>query len=141
LAKGEAPVTLCAPGGKALAESLAAKLGVSADFSDMEDKGPEHAFIIEELCIGCTRCIRECTSDSILGANKLMHTIIADTCHSCGKCVEVCPTEAIVFVPHYEASTYNRANLLYDLDDLHRAAPKEPIATGVVKVRPPQARR
>lgn len=99
LAKGEAKVTLCAPGGKELAEALAAKLGVTADFSDMEDKGPEHAFVIEDLCIGCTRCIRECTSDSILGANKLMHTIIAETCHSCGKCVEVCPTEAIVMKP------------------------------------------
>jgi formate hydrogenlyase subunit 6/NADH:ubiquinone oxidoreductase subunit I len=46
----------------------------------------------------------------------------------------VCPTEAIVFVPHYEASTYNRANLLYDLDDLRRATPKEPIAHGIIKL-------
>ncbi|MGH2626200.1 MAG: 4Fe-4S binding protein, partial [Anaerolineales bacterium] len=56
-----------------------------------------------------------------------------DKCQYCGLCVEVCPTEAIVFVPHYEASTYNRSNLLYDLEDLHRAAPKEPIARGVIK--------
>src|SRR3989304_5913117 len=56
-----------------------------------------------------------------------------DKCQYCGLCVEVCPTEAIVFVPHYEASTYNRANLLYDLEDLHRAAPKEPIARGVIR--------
>jgi formate hydrogenlyase subunit 6/NADH:ubiquinone oxidoreductase subunit I len=47
--------------------------------------------------------------------------------------VEVCPTEAIVFTPHYEASTYNRANLLYDLKDLRRAAPKEPVARGIVR--------
>ena len=99
LAKGEAPVTLCPPGGKALIEVLAKKLGVTADLSEHEEKGPEHAYVIEDLCIGCTRCIRECTSDSILGANKLMHTIIVDTCHGCSKCVEVCPTEAIVMKP------------------------------------------
>ena len=33
LARGEAPVTLCAPGGKAVAEQLAKKLGVTADLS------------------------------------------------------------------------------------------------------------
>jgi len=99
LAKGEAPITLCPPGGKAVIEALAKKLGVTADLSEHEEKGPEHAFIVEDLCIGCTRCIRECTTDSILGANKLMHTIIVDTCHGCGKCVEVCPTEAIVMKP------------------------------------------
>lgn len=99
LAKGEAPITLCPPGGKAVIEALAKKLGVTADLSEHEEKGPEHAFIIEDLCIGCTRCIRECTTDSILGANKLMHTIIVDSCHGCGKCVEVCPTEAIVMRP------------------------------------------
>lgn len=99
LAKGEAPITLCPPGGKAVIEALAKKLGVSADLSEHEEKGPEHAFILEDLCIGCTRCIRECTTDSILGANKLMHTIIVDSCHGCGKCVEVCPTEAIVMRP------------------------------------------
>lgn len=99
LAKGEAQITLCPPGGKAVIEALAKKLGVTADLSEHEEKGPEHACVIEELCIGCTRCIRECTTDSILGANKLMHTIIVDSCHGCGKCVEVCPTEAIVMRP------------------------------------------
>ena len=99
LAKGEAPVTLCAPGGKAVIEALAKKLGVTADLSEHEEKAPEYAYINEELCIGCTRCIRECTTDSILGANKLMHTVIADTCHGCAKCVAVCPTDAIVMRP------------------------------------------
>jgi len=99
LAKGEAPVTLCPPGGKAVIEALAKKLGVTADTSEHEEKGPEHAFIVEDLCIGCTRCIRECSTDAIMGANKLMHTIIVDACHGCAKCVKVCPTDAIVMVP------------------------------------------
>jgi Na+-translocating ferredoxin:NAD+ oxidoreductase subunit B len=99
LAKGEAPVTLCAPGGKALVETLSEKLGVVADLSGYEEKVPEHAFIVEDICIGCTRCIRECSTDAIMGGNKLMHTIIIDACHGCGKCVPVCPTDAIIMVP------------------------------------------
>ncbi len=99
LARGDTSVTLCAPGGKAVVEALAKKLGVTADLSELEEKGPEYAFIIEGLCIGCTRCIRECSVDAILGANKLMHSVIAEACHSCGKCVKVCPTDAIVMVP------------------------------------------
>jgi Na+-translocating ferredoxin:NAD+ oxidoreductase subunit B len=95
LAKGEAAVTLCAPGGKAVAESLAKKLGVSADLSDHEDKGPENAFIDEDLCIGCLRCVQECSTDAIVGAPKQMHTVLTEACHGCAKCFKVCPTEAI----------------------------------------------
>lgn len=99
LARGEAPVTLCPPGGRATAEALAKKLGVTADLSEHEEKAPAYAHIQEELCIGCTRCIKECSVDAIFGANKLMHSVIADVCHGCEKCVKVCPTEAIVMRP------------------------------------------
>lgn len=89
------PVTLCTPGGRATAEALAKKLGVAADLSEHEDKGPQYAVINEELCIGCMRCIQECSSDAIIGANKQMHTVMAEACHGCAKCFKVCPTEAI----------------------------------------------
>jgi electron transport complex protein RnfA len=56
VANGEAPVTLCPPGGRALAEDLAALLGVSVDLSAVEDKAPMVAHIHERLCIGCTKC-------------------------------------------------------------------------------------
>jgi electron transport complex protein RnfB len=99
LARGEAPVTLCPPGGKATAEKLAKRLGVTVDLSQHEDKAPQYAVIVEDLCIGCTRCIKECSSDAIFGATKQMHTVIAEACHACGKCVLVCPTDAIVMQP------------------------------------------
>ncbi|MCK0513153.1 RnfABCDGE type electron transport complex subunit B [Aromatoleum buckelii] len=99
LARGEAPVTLCPPGGKAVAEALAKKLGISADLSEHTEKAAEFAYIDEDLCIGCTRCLKECSVDAILGANKLMHTVIAEACHGCGKCALVCPTEGIVMRP------------------------------------------
>ena len=95
LARGEAPVTLCPPGGKAVAEKLAKKLGVTADLSGHEEQVPQFARITEELCIGCTRCIRECTADAIFGAPKQMHSILVENCHGCAKCFKVCPTEAI----------------------------------------------
>ncbi|MDR2195045.1 MAG: RnfABCDGE type electron transport complex subunit B [Gallionellaceae bacterium] len=100
LAKGEAPITLCVPGGKVLIDQLAKKLGVEPDLDGYEEKTPGYAYIKEELCIGCTRCIRECSTDAILGANKLMHTVIVDPCHGCEKCVPVCPTDAIVMKPY-----------------------------------------
>lgn len=98
LARGEAPVTLCPPGGKAVAEKLAKRLGVTADLSEQEQKAPAFAFIDEALCIGCTRCTKVCSVDGIVGANKQMHTVIAEACHGCAKCTEVCPTDAIQMV-------------------------------------------
>jgi electron transport complex protein RnfB len=99
LARGEGSVTMCTPGGKAVAEAIAKRLGVKVDLSQHVDKGPEYAVIIEDLCIGCTRCIKECSVDAIFGATKQMHTVIADACHACTSCVPVCPTEAIVMRP------------------------------------------
>lgn len=95
LAAGQAPVTLCPPGGRALAEDLAAKLGVSADLSGMEDKPPQVAHVHEHLCIGCTKCFKRCPTDAIVGASKMIHAVFADACTGCEKCFDVCPTECI----------------------------------------------
>jgi electron transport complex protein RnfB len=93
--KGEALVTLCPPGGRALAEALAAKLGVDADLSGMEDKGPQLAFVREATCVGCTRCFKACPTDAIVGAPKMIHTVIASACTGCNACVDACPTECL----------------------------------------------
>lgn len=98
----------------------------------------------KDRCIICFQCERICPDRCIhieaegKGKDRVLtrFDIEMDKCCYCGYCVEVCPTEAIVFVPHYETSTYNRGRLLYSLDDLHRAAPKEPVATGIVGRRP-----
>lgn len=99
LARGEAPVTLCPSGGRALAEALAKKLGVSADLSDHEEQVPQIAFIDEAQCIGCVKCVSECTVDAIIGAPKQIHAVITDICHGCGKCVTVCKTGGISLKP------------------------------------------
>lgn len=94
LADGSAPITLCPPGGRPLVEILAAKLGVEIGAADAEDAGPQVAEVIEDLCIGCTKCYKVCPTDAILGAAKQIHAVFREACTACGKCVDVCPTEA-----------------------------------------------
>ena len=95
LAGGTAAVTLCVPGGKAVAEKLAKRMKLDIDLSGHEDAEPVHAVIDEEKCIGCLRCLNECSSDAIVGAPKHIHSVFADDCHGCRKCFDTCPTMAI----------------------------------------------
>jgi electron transport complex protein RnfB len=96
---GNAPVTLCPPGGHSLAQALADKLGVSADLSDMEEKVPSYAYVRESLCIGCTKCFKRCPTDAIMGGPKQIHAVFRDACTGCEKCFDVCPTECIEMRP------------------------------------------
>ena len=100
LSSGEAKVTLCPPGGLALAQQLADKLHIEIDLSNMETR-PKVAFIHEERCIGCTKCILVCNTDCIIGAPKHVHTVIQKDCVGGAHCVDVCPTGciAMIFVP------------------------------------------
>ena len=60
------------------------------------------AYIREDECIGCTKCIQACPVDAILGAAKLMHTVIAEECTGCDLCVEPCPVDCIDMLPIVE---------------------------------------
>jgi electron transport complex protein RnfB len=99
LARHEASVTCCPPGGRALAEALAAKLGIKVDLSDVVDEGPKLARVDEDICIGCCRCIKVCPTDAVIGAAKQIHNVIREACTGCGACIERCPTEAMTLVP------------------------------------------
>jgi electron transport complex protein RnfB len=99
VANGEAPVTMCPPGGKALAEALAEKMGVTVDLSDVEEKEPMVAFVHEHLCVGCTKCFKRCPTDAIIGGPKQIHAVFSDACTGCEKCFDVCPTECIEMRP------------------------------------------
>ena len=97
LAAGKAAVTLCPPGGPALVQALAAKLGVAVDGASSGP--PLLAYINEATCIGCAHCGGRCPTDAIIGAPKQIHGVIQDACIGCGLCVEVCPTECLQLRP------------------------------------------
>ncbi len=48
-----------------------------------------------DLCIGCTRCARNCPVNAIAGAPKEKHVIDPTICIRCGICKQVCPVVAI----------------------------------------------
>lgn len=100
VATGEAPPTLCPPGGRSLAQRLADKLGIKIDLSSMaEDTGPILARVHEENCIGCTRCFKVCPTDAIIGAPKQIHSVFKAACTGCKACIDVCPTECLQIEP------------------------------------------
>ncbi len=102
MAGGEA-INKCPPGGQAGIEKLSLLLQKPALPLDPahgeESTGLTVAFIREAECIGCTKCIQACPVDAILGAAKLMHTVIADICTGCDLCVAPCPVDCIDMVP------------------------------------------
>ena len=95
LAEGKAKPTICLPGGRSVAAELAKKLGSKLDESELKNSEPRISEIDENLCIGCTKCSMVCSTDAIVGAPKMIHTVFSDNCHGCGKCVDVCPVMAI----------------------------------------------
>jgi electron transport complex protein RnfB len=100
LARGEA-INKCPPGGDETIAQLAQLLEVPIIALDTE-RGTalaQVAFIREAECIGCTKCIQACPVDAILGAAKLMHTVIIDECTGCDLCVAPCPVDCIEMHP------------------------------------------
>ncbi len=102
MARGEANINQCPPGGAVGIARLAELLDVP-----VLPLNPEHgiekprmlARIVEADCIGCTKCIQACPVDAIVGAAKLMHTVITDDCTGCELCVPACPVDCIVLEP------------------------------------------
>lgn len=98
IARGEAGIHQCPPGGEAGVAALAGLLGVPAvplDRSHGETLPPRVARIVEDDCIGCTKCIDACPVDAIIGAPGRMHVVLDDLCTGCGLCVPPCPVDCI----------------------------------------------
>ena len=109
IANGE-KINKCPPGGESTIQAIADLLGVEPEPLDaehgVEKDVPMVAYIREDECIGCTKCIKACPVDAILGAAKQMHTVITDECTGCDLCVEPCPVDCIEMRP-IETTTSN----------------------------------
>src|SRR5918993_789572 len=102
MARGEAGVDRCPPGGDAGARALAQVLGVAPrpyDRARGMHKPPIVALVVEADCIGCTKCIQVCPVDAIVGGSKRMHTVVDALCTGCELCVLACPVDCIVMEP------------------------------------------
>jgi len=91
-------INRCPPGGERTISQLSELLGTPALPIDEHcgvKKPPQLAIIDETACIGCTLCIHACPVDAIVGAAKLMHTVIAEQCTGCELCLPPCPVDCI----------------------------------------------
>jgi electron transport complex protein RnfB len=101
ISKDEADINQCPPGGEAGIRALADLLGREPKPLNPENgqETPKTVVVIDELrCIGCTLCIQACPVDAIVGAAKLMHTVIESECTGCDLCLPPCPVDCIDIV-------------------------------------------
>ncbi|MET1114988.1 MAG: electron transport complex subunit RsxB [Comamonas sp.] len=108
IAQGVAAINQCPPGGAEGIARLAALTGQPVLPLSAEHglESPRTLAVIDEnWCIGCTLCIKACPTDAIVGANKLMHTVIAPHCTGCELCIPVCPVDCITLIPASGAAT------------------------------------
>jgi electron transport complex protein RnfB len=101
IARGEADINQCPPGGDATIGALARLLGVAPRPLNPANGAYQprmRAVIDEARCIGCRKCLDVCPVDAIIGARKLMHTVIAAECSGCELCLPPCPVDCILMI-------------------------------------------
>ncbi len=98
---GAADINQCPPGGDTTIRGLAelTEQAITPLNPKFGEHKPKHVAVIDEsVCIGCVMCIKACPTDAIIGAAKLMHTVIERDCTGCELCIEPCPVDCIEMV-------------------------------------------
>ena len=124
------------------AESIKALVGLIS----VEDRYPQHPRFrgeefswYEQRCTGCASCakygplgiikvVTERSGDAVQEGEKYgieVFDIDIGRCMFCGLCVEACPYDALHMGSGFEEGTYERKNLVIDVERL-KAAPKRP---------------
>jgi electron transport complex protein RnfB len=102
MARGEAQLNQCPPGGAATIAALAARLGrapAPLNPAHGAEVPAQVAVIDESRCIGCARCLPPCPVDAIVGAQRFLHTVLTDLCTGCELCLAPCPVDCISMQP------------------------------------------
>ncbi|MGK7295733.1 MAG: NADH-quinone oxidoreductase subunit NuoI [Candidatus Wenzhouxiangella sp. M2_3B_020] len=86
----------------------------------------------QERCVACNLCAVACPVDCIALDKSEDESgrwypeffrINFSRCIYCGLCEEACPTYAIQLIPDFEMAEYDRAEMVYEKDDLTIAGP------------------
>jgi Na+-translocating ferredoxin:NAD+ oxidoreductase subunit B len=102
MARGEADINRCPPGGAATIGALARHIGREPLPLDpgCGAEGPHRiAQIDESRCIGCAKCLPPCPVDAIVGTARHVHTVLIELCTGCELCIAPCPVDCITLVP------------------------------------------
>ena len=102
VASGAAEFNQCPPGGDVTIAALARLLGTRPKPLNpaFGPRAPRQRAVIDEpACIGCRKCLDVCPVDAILGARKLMHSVLDAECNGCALCLPACPVDCIALVP------------------------------------------
>lgn len=73
-------------------------MGCGSRAGKKEQHNNGKAYVQQELCRGCRRCMRECANDGLVfdAENRKMH-VDKEHCVGCGRCVGACNFDAIDF--------------------------------------------
>ena len=140
IAGGEAQINQCPPGGMKTIEALAQLLhrpALSLNPLNGVESALRIAWIDEDRCIGCARCLAPCPVDAIVGAQKYLHTVLIDRCTGCELCLAPCPVDCIEMRDASEAAaiepSLNRERFAAHVARLERQAAERQRQLGAKK--------